>query len=139
MAKVLESHAVIQEVQTILVLFLTSTTHFLGKEIMEAMAFLMVIKEVLALCTNGVNPFAHNRVQYSMWPIMLTLLNLPRNLRNSFASILLGGIVPSNGAQKSRSLDPYLHDLVNELIELSSFTLYDANQDTPFNCKVVLF
>ena len=80
----------------------------------------------LALCTDGVNPFAHNRVQYSMWPIMLTLLNLPRNLRNRFASILLVGIVPSNGAQEPHSLDPYLHVLVDELIELSSFTLCDA-------------
>jgi len=61
-----------------------------------------------------------------MWPIMLTLLNLPRNLRNRFASILLVGIVPSNGAQEPHSLDPYLHVLVDELIELSSFTLYDA-------------
>ena len=34
----------------------------------------------LALCTDGINPFAHNKVAYSMWPIMLTLLNLPRNM-----------------------------------------------------------
>lgn len=34
----------------------------------------------LAFCTDGVNPFSHNRVAYSMWPIMLTLLNLPRNI-----------------------------------------------------------
>jgi len=77
-------------------------------------------------------------VQYSMWPNMLTLLNLPRNLRNRFASILLVGIVPSNGAQEPHSLDPYLHVLVDGLIELSSFTLYDAYQDALFNCKVTL-
>lgn len=29
-----------------------------------------------AFCTDGINPFSHNRVAYSMWPIMLTLLNL---------------------------------------------------------------
>lgn len=29
----------------------------------------------LALCTDGVNRYAHNRVSYSMWPIMLTVLN----------------------------------------------------------------
>ena len=54
----------------------------------------------LAMCTNGVNPFAHNKVTYSMWPIMFTLLNLPRKIRNDFASILLVGIVPGNGTRK---------------------------------------
>ena len=53
----------------------------------------------LAFCTDGVNPFAHNKVAYSMWPIMLTLLNLPRSMRNLFASIVLVGIVPSNGSK----------------------------------------
>ena len=42
----------------------------------------------LALCTDGVNRFAHNKVVYSMWPIMLTLLNLPRRLRNLFTNIV---------------------------------------------------
>ena len=92
----------------------------------------------LALCTDGVNPFAHNRVSYSMWPIMLTLLNLPRNLRNRFASIMLVGIVPSNGSQEPKSLNPYLEILVDELLELSNFKLYDAYQKAPFNCKVAL-
>ena len=59
---------------------------------------------LLALCTDGVNPFAHNKVSYLMWPIMLTLLNLPRNLRNKYASIMLVGIVPSNRAQEPHSL-----------------------------------
>ena len=36
----------------------------------------------LALCTDGVNPFNHNKVPYSMWPIMLTILKLPRKVRN---------------------------------------------------------
>lgn len=57
----------------------------------------------LALCTDGVNPFTHSRVSYSMWPIMLTLLNLPRNLRNCFASIMLVGIVQAMD-HKSQSL-----------------------------------
>lgn len=92
----------------------------------------------LALCTDGVNPFAHNRVSYSMWPIMLTLLNLPRHLRNRFASILLVGIIPSNGSHEPKSLNPYLDILVDELLELSSCKLYDAYQKAPFNCKVAL-
>ena len=54
----------------------------------------------LALCSDGVNPFAHNKITYSMWPIMLMLLNFPRHMRNRNASILLVGIVPSNGSQE---------------------------------------
>ena len=92
----------------------------------------------LALCTDGVNPFAHNKVTYSMWPIMLTLLNLPRRLRNKYASIMLVGIVPSNGAQEPYSLNPYMDILVDELLELSSCSLYDAYQDAPFDCKVAV-
>ena len=92
----------------------------------------------LALCTDGVNPFAHNKVSYSMWPIMLTFLNLPRSLRNKFASIMLVGIVPSNGAHEPYSLNPYLDILVDELLELSNCTLYDAYQNAPFECKVAV-
>ena len=89
----------------------------------------------LALCTDGVNPFAHNKVAYSMWPIMLTLLNLPRNMRNIFGSILLVGIIPSNGSKEPHFLTPYLDILVDEILELCSCTLFDAYQNAPFKCK----
>ena len=35
---------------------------------------------LFALNMDGVNPCSQNRVSYSMWPIILTLLNLPRKL-----------------------------------------------------------
>ncbi len=92
----------------------------------------------LALCTDGVNPFAHHRVSYSMWPIMLTLLNLPRKMRNRFGSVVLVGIVPGNGSQEAHNLNPYLDILVDELLELCNITLYDAYQKAPFPCKVEL-
>jgi len=92
----------------------------------------------LALCTDGVNPFAHNKVSYSMWPIILTLLNLPRSIRNKFASIMLVGIIPGNRAQESQSLNPYLDILVDELLELSNCTLFDAYQNASFECKVAV-
>ena len=47
-----------------------------------------------ALELDGVNPFHNVGVIYSMTPIMLTLLNLPRNTRNLFGNILLVGIIP---------------------------------------------
>ena len=92
----------------------------------------------LSLCTDGVNPFSHNKVSYSMWPIMLSLLNLPRNIRYHFGSIMLVGIIPSNGMQEPRSLNPYLEILVDELLELSNSTMYDAYQKAPFTCKIAI-
>ena len=90
----------------------------------------------LALCTDGVNPFAHNRVVYSMWPIMLTLLNLPRRLRNLFTNILLVGIVPRNEGKEAKTLDPFLEVMVDKLLQISSSTLYDAYAGAPFQAKV---
>ena len=43
----------------------------------------------LALCADGVNPFHINRVQYSMCPIVLSLLNLPRHIRYKFSNMML--------------------------------------------------
>jgi len=91
-----------------------------------------------ALCTDGVNPFNHNKVSYSMWPIMLSLLNLPRRLRNRFGSIMLAGIVPANGSKEPQNLNPYLGILVDELLELSNTKMYDAYQEAPFTCKVAV-
>ena len=34
------------------------------------------------LSTDGMNPFSSNKVVYLMWPIMLTILNLPKGIRN---------------------------------------------------------
>ena len=48
-----------------------------------------------SLCVDGVNPFSVERVSYSMWPIMLTILNLPRHVRNTFSNFALADI-PSN-------------------------------------------
>ena len=92
----------------------------------------------LALCTDGVNPFAHNRVVYSMWPIMLTILNLPRRLRNRFTNIVLVGIIPGNEAKEAKSLDPYLEVLVDELLEITGSKMYDAYRGAPFHAKIAV-
>ena len=38
----------------------------------------------LAFCTDGLNPFAHENVSYSMWPITVSILNLPSSIRMKF-------------------------------------------------------
>ena len=51
---------------------------------------------------------------------------------------MLVGIIPSNKGQEPRSLNPYLNILVDELLELSGCTLFDAYQKAPFEWKVAL-
>ena len=70
-----------------------------------------------------------------MWPIMLTLLNLPRKFRNLFTNILLVGIVPGNEGMEPKSLDPFLEILVDELLQISDSTLHDAYAGAPFKAK----
>ena len=71
-----------------------------------------------------------------MWPIMLTLLNLPREMRNTFGSIFPLGIVPGNGSQELKDLDPYLEVLIDEMLQLSGSTLFDSYQGASFQLKV---
>lgn len=92
----------------------------------------------LSLCTDGVNPFSHQRVAYSMWPIVMTILNLPRKIRNKFGNILLLGIVPGSGRKEPASLDPYLEVVVDELLQLSCSLMYDQCLGAPLHVKVKL-
>ena len=94
----------------------------------------------LSLCTDGVNPFSHLRCNYSMWPIMLCLINLPRNIRNNFNNIFLVGIIPANNKREARNIHPYLEVLVDELLSLSNYKIYDAYRQAEVNLKVeILF
>ena len=87
------------------------------------------------LCTDGVNPYAHNRVSYSMSPIVLTLLNFPRSMRNSFTNLFLVGIIPGNGSKEAAHIDPYLNVLVDEMLPLTTSVFYDAYSKAPFDLK----
>lgn len=90
----------------------------------------------LGFCTDDMNPFGHNCVSYSMWPIMLTLLNLPNEMWNSFSNILLLGIVPGNGTHEPQTLDPYIEVMIDELIQISSSAvMYDSYKNEPFKLK----
>ena len=88
-----------------------------------------------AFCTDGVNPFSHNKVVYSMWPMLLTLLNYPRNVRNLFGNIFLLGIIPGNGSSEPKGIDPYVAILADELLNLSGKTVYDAYKCEYFQLK----
>ena len=91
-----------------------------------------------ALCADGVNPFSRDRVSHSMWPITLSLLNLPKDVRNAFKSLLLVGVIP--GPNEPKNMDTYLDQLVDELLSLSNSTMYDAvaREDFTVRLKVCL-
>jgi hypothetical protein len=48
----------------------------------------------LGLATDGVNPYGHNASSYSIWPIMLTNLNLPPWLAIKATHMILSCIIP---------------------------------------------
>ena len=49
---------------------------------------------------------------------------------------MLVGIIPGNGSKEASDLNPYINILVDELLELSCSSLFDAYQNAPFKCKV---
>ena len=98
------------------------------------------------MCTDGVNPFAHNKVTYSMWPIMLTLLNLPRKSRNRFGSIMLQGIIPGNGTKEMYNINPYIDIMVLSVylmptkkphldVRLPSFFMFSTTLGLEKSCR----
>ena len=89
-----------------------------------------------ALEMDGVNPFHNVGIQYSMTPWMLTLLNLPRNVRNQFGNIFLVGIIPGNGCSEVTKVDPYVEILVDELLYLTKCKIVDAYQKAPVDIKI---
>ena len=88
------------------------------------------------LSTDGVNPFSANKITYSMWPIMLSVLNWPETHRNRFENIMLVGIIPANGKEEPKSVDPYIEVLVDEVMELCGTTFYDGFQRESFTFRV---
>ena len=81
------------------------------------------------ICADGVNPFSHLHTTYSI------VLSLPRNILHKFGNLFLVGIVPGNGRQEAKTIQPYLEVLVDELISLTNAELYDAYQQS-FALKV---
>jgi len=94
----------------------------------------------LALATDGFNPFGNMSKQYSMWPVLLTPLNLPPwecvNPANCFMSLLIPG--PKS---PGKDFDLFLEPLIEELLDLwKGVSTYDACTGRKFNlCAAVLW
>ena len=84
------------------------------------------------LSTDGVNPFSGNKICYSMWPIMLSVLNWPKVCHNLFENVMLAGCIPANRKGEAKSVDPYLEVVVDEIMALSETLFYDGYKDEQF-------
>uniref|UniRef100_A0A7M5XIY5 DUF4218 domain-containing protein n=2 Tax=Clytia hemisphaerica TaxID=252671 RepID=A0A7M5XIY5_9CNID len=93
----------------------------------------------LSFCTDGVNPLKSLDKEYSMWPLMIQVLNFPPAFRKNFAGIQLLGIIPGNGTKEPKHLEPYLEVMVEELQELSNCTMYIHNEEKHCQAKVLQF
>jgi hypothetical protein len=91
----------------------------------------------LSLCVDGMNPFSKERVSYSMWPVTLSVLNLPFGIRNCPSSMILAGIIP--GKSEPKDLNPYLDILVDEILDLNNSDCYDAYRKEHFKLKIDIF
>ena len=69
--------------------------------------------------TDGVNPLKTIGYNYSMWPMMMSVLNFPISFRKSVHGILFLGIIPGNGHKEAFHIDPYVSIVVDELLILS--------------------
>lgn len=99
-------------------------------------------KVILGFNTDGVNPFHSQGVQYSMWPLIFCIMNLPSSLRNKPDAFLLVGVVPSKSYRLNSGLEPnldiYFELVVDELISLSSTELFSSYKNAPIKVKVSL-
>ena len=89
-----------------------------------------------ALCLDGVNPFAKEKISYSMCPMILVPLNLPQYCRNSSQSLMLTGIIP--GPAEVKNTDPYIDVLVDELLQINGSTVYDSYRNEYFNLEITI-
>ena len=81
-----------------------------------------------AFCTDGLNPYAHEKTTYSMWPIFPHPLNLPHHMRMKVGSMLLTGIIP--GPKEPNDLDPYMDIVVDDIMDLSKLCLMLSRMST---------
>jgi hypothetical protein len=92
----------------------------------------------LALAMDGFNPFGNMSTQYSMWPVLLTPLNLPPwecvNPANCFMSLLIPG--PTS---PGKDFDLFLEPLIEELLELwNGVSTLDACTGKKFDLHAVV-
>jgi hypothetical protein len=86
------------------------------------------------------NPFLNNST-HNTWPIVLTILNLPRWLCNKRKYIMMSGLIPGP-QQLENDIDIYFRPLDEDLKELwynDGVQVWDEHKREYFGLKAILF
>ncbi|KAK1413407.1 hypothetical protein QVD17_35180 [Tagetes erecta] len=93
----------------------------------------------LGLCTDGFNPNNSNSSPYSLWPVFLTIYNLPpwMSLKDSYVKLSL--VIPGRKSP-GQNVDVFLRPLIDELKQLyeEGIEVYDAHRKENFMMKAIL-
>ncbi|XP_074283081.1 uncharacterized protein LOC141607631 [Silene latifolia] len=94
----------------------------------------------LGLCTDGMNPFGSLSSQWSTWPVLLTIYNLPPWLCMKRKYLMLSLLI-SGPKQPGNDIDVYLEPLIDDLKLLwdEGVEVYDAYHGETFNLRAMIF
>ncbi len=86
---------------------------------------------VLTLCTDGMNPW--DTGTYSVWPLLLSVVNLPPDIRTRAEFFIMAGLIGGH----PKHLGPYLKPLIDDVIEfgMKGVNTYDASRKETFEMK----
>lgn len=93
----------------------------------------------LGLCTDGFTPNNLNSNSYSLWPVFLTIYNLPPWMSLKDVHVKLSMVIPGR-KNPGQNLDVFLQPLIKELKILwkDGIETYDAYRKNNFLMKVAL-
>ena len=92
----------------------------------------------LALATDGFNPFGNMSTQYSMWPVLLTPLNLPPWECVSPANCFMALLIPGPRSP-GKDFDVFLEPLIKDLLDLwKGVSTYDACTGKKFDLRAAV-
>ncbi|XP_071707070.1 uncharacterized protein [Rutidosis leptorrhynchoides] len=93
----------------------------------------------LGLCTDGFSPNNSNSNPYSLWPVFLTIYNLPPWMCAKDSYVQLSLVVPGRKSP-GQNLDVFLQPLIDELKELwdDGIEVYDAYRKQNFTMRAIL-
>ncbi|XP_074314262.1 uncharacterized protein LOC141649472 [Silene latifolia] len=94
----------------------------------------------IGLCTDGMNPFGSLSSQWSTWPVLLTIYNLPPWLCINRKYLMLSLLI-SGPKQPRNDIDVYLEPLIDDLKLLwdEGVEVYDAYHGETFNLRTMVF
>lgn len=99
------------------------------------------LKIINGLNTDGVSPFDGGQ-QYSCWPIIISIMNLPNYVRTKTDALILYWVALSKNGKDGGGIGPHLiiyqQLMVDELLHLSSVPLQVSYLDAPLRVKVEL-